>query len=180
MLYPFGSLRWPFTWKSICQSAPYVWRNHQSCPAEELPVGFSEYGCNTATLYKELGGIRLGGDLAAPLCSGFCGRILFLRKDSIRERWTLHVFGETRKKQRQEAASLSPTTFPPLTCQQDPTKDRRQRSSRFPKIQACLSFSLEFQYSASRVKGSSLEINILLPEGQGDRHPQRYSKCENS
>ena len=57
---------------------------------------------------------------------------------------------------------------------------REDRSSRFPKIQACLSFSLEFQYSASRVKGSSLEINILMSEGQGDRYPQRYSKCENS
>lgn len=100
-------------------------------PCRGAPVGFSEYGCNTATLYKALGGNGAGGDLASsPL--RVLGVRLFLRKDSISERWTLHAFGETRKKQRQRRWP-SPTTFPPSTCQQDPTKERRQRSLDSPK-----------------------------------------------
>lgn len=139
------------------------------------PVGFSEYAATQATLYKALG--EMGwGDLAFLSAQGLGVRSVFLRKDSISERWTLHVFGETRKQTEARRCLPFPHHLPTINfCQQESQPRREDRDLRFSKIQACLSFSLEFQYSASKVKGLSLEINILLPEGQGDRYPQRYS-----
>lgn len=92
--------------------------------------------------YATLGGKRGGGE-TAPLPLALLGCILCLGRGCINcQRGTLSIFG--RRKQRQEAASPDPHPHPQSLAQQWP--ERTGRPSKCCRAQACLIFSLSFNF----------------------------------
>lgn len=146
MLYPFGSRHWPFAWKSICQSAPCVWRNHQSRPAEVLPIGFAECSCNIATLLwgGNMGVKRGWGDSFPPLRTAWV--------HSVTQRRLYHKGVDPehlwRGKEKAEARSslLPPPHTPSHLFSRTQWNEGIGRPSRGCRAPARLIFNLRFNF----------------------------------